>query len=453
MDIVIMGLGKVGLELTEQLSAEGHAITVIDRDPKRVEYALGLYDIAGVVGSITDHLVLREAGLANADLAIALTDNDEINLTSCLICKKLGAKNTIARARKPEYQEGINLIRSDLGLSLCINPEKETAFEIARILKFPNAQKVEPFARGKIELIEYVINEESPLCNRSVSSIFSKLKAPVIACAVERNGNVSIPYGDFVFENGDMVILLGPSQNMSAFFRHLGIKTTSIHDVILIGGGSTGYFLAEKLREMHISVSVIEVNEAAALKISDAMPDINVILGDGTDHQLLAEEGLRDADALCALTGIDEENILTSLYAKTVNKSIKTVTKVNRSELSFLAKPLEVGSIVTPKKIAANIILRYVRALQNSAAADNVLTLYKLADGKVEALEFLVSEDSSLIGVPLMDLNLANDIIVASINRRGKIISPRGSSTFESGDSVIIVTTRTGLDSLDDIRG
>lgn len=453
MNIVIMGLGKVGLELTEQLSNEGHSITVVDKDSKRIEYALGIYDIAAVVGSVTDHNVLKEANVAEADLAIALTDNDEVNLTSCLMCKKLGAKSTIARARKPEYQEGINLIRSDLGLSLCINPEKETAAEIARILKFPNAQKVEPFAKGKIEMIEYVIEKGNALIGNSVASVFSKQKYPILVCAVERDGEITIPYGDFVFAEGDMIMLLGSAEGMAYFFKGLGIKTTSIHDVIIIGGGSTSYFLAQRLTKMHIGVSVIEINKAVAENMSEEFPDINVILGDGTDHQLLAEEGLRDVDALCCMTGIDEENILASLYAKTVNEKIKTVTKINRSELTFLARPLEVGSIVTPKKIAANIILRYVRALQNSAEADNVLTLYKLADGKVEALEFAVTSKCSLVGIPIMELGIANDVIVASINRQGKIISPRGSNKFEVGDTVIVVTTRTGLDSLEDIRG
>ena len=435
MNIVILGLGKVGVELTEQLSNEGHSITVVDKDPRRVEFTLGLYDVAGVTGSITNHNILLEANVSSADLVIALTGNDEINLTSCLMSKKLGAKNTIARTVKPEYTDGINIIRDDLGLSLAINPEKETASEIARILKFPLAKNVEPFAKGKIELIEYVAEKNTPMCGKTIIEIFSKMKYPVLVCAVERDGNIVIPNGDFKIEENDVLMLVGSTERMTA-----------------LGGGNTAYYLAQKLLKMRISVSIIEVNKKIAESISESLPEASIILGDGTDHQLLAEEGLYDADALCTMTGIDEENIIASLYAETVSKKIKTVTKINRSELTFLAKPLGVGSVVTPKKIAANIILRYVRAIENSSDTDNVLTLYKLANGKAEALEFAVSPECSVAGIPLKELKTKDDIIIASINRKGKVISPHGDDTMEIGDTVIVVTTRTRLERLDDIR-
>lgn len=453
MNILILGLGKVGVELTEQLSGEGHAITVVDKDPRRVESTLGMYDVAGVVGSITNHEILKEASVSSADLVIALTGNDEINLTSCLMSKKLGAKNTIARTVKPEYTDGINIIRDDLGLSLSINPEKETASEIARIIKFPLAKNVEPFAKGKIEMIEYVIDGQSPMCNRTVIEIFSKMKNPILICAVERDGTVIIPNGDFKVQENDVLMLVGSTERMTAFFREAGIKTTTIKNVIIIGGGNTAYYLAQKLLKMRISVSIIEVNKKTAENISEALPEATVVLGDGTDHQLLAEEGILDADALCAMTGIDEENIIASLYAKKVNENIKTVTKINRSELTFLAKPLGVGSVVTPKRIASNIILRYVRAIENSSDADNVLTLYRLANGKAEALEFAVGADCSIKGIPLKELKTHDDVIIASINRKGRIISPRGDDTLEMGDTVIVVTTKTGLEKLEDIRG
>jgi len=451
MNIVVVGLGKVGLELTGQLSAEGHSITVVDIDARRVETALGNYDVAGVTGSAISRNTLCEANVEEADLVIAFTGNDELNMTCCLMCKKLGAKNTIARARKPEYIDSIDLIRGDLGLSLCINPEKETASEISRILKFPLAKNIEPFAKGKIEMVEYVVKKDSAFCGRTVNAVFSKMKNPILVCAVERKGNVLIPYGDFLFEEDDVLMLVGSAVRVTAFFKELGIKTTTIKNVIIIGGGNTAYYLANQLVKSHIKVSIIEVNHATAEAISEAIPEANVILGDGTDHKLLAEEGLRDADALCCMTGIDEENIIASLYASTINPDIKTITKINRSELSYLASPLGVGSVVTPKKIASNIILSYVRAMQNSSAADNVITLYKLADGKAEALEFAVGDDSEIVGVPLSHLPIDNDVIIASINRHGKIISPRGSDTMEKGDTVIVVTTRSGLDQLDDI--
>ncbi len=451
MNIVVIGLGKVGLEVVEQLTDEGHAVTVADIDAKKVDTVLGIYDTVGVVGNAIDQKVLREAGCGDADLVIALTDNDEMNLTCCLMSKKLGARNTIARARKPEYNSGIHLIREDLGLSLCINPERETAREIARILKFPLAKNVEPFAKGKVELIEYVATKDSPLSGKTVNEIFSKMKNTVLVCAVERNGEIHIPYGDFFIEEDDILMLVAKPERMSAFFREAGIKTTGVKDVIIIGGGTTTFYLAELLLNQHLNVTVIEIDPRMAELISELLPDATVIVGDGTSQQILAEEGLGKADALCCMTGVDEENIIASLYASTISSKIKTVTKVNRSELNHLIHPLEVGSVVNPKKIAANQILRYVRAKQNSEGTD-VLALYKLADGKAEALEFPVTElHPEMQGVPLSQLKIRSDAIVASINRRGNIITPRGSDTLQRGDTVIVVTTRSGLDSIDDI--
>lgn len=452
MNIVVIGLGKVGLEVVEQLVAEGHSITVIDIDEKKIDTALGLYDVGAVVGSATNHKILREASVNDAELVIALTGNDEVNLLCCLISKKLGAQNTIARARDPEYRDGIYIFRDDLGLSLCINPEMETAREIARVIKFPLAKNVEPFARGRVELIEYEVTQNGPLCGRTVNSIFSKMKSPVLVCAVERDGAVTIPYGDFMFLEGDVLMLMATPDRMSDFFREIGIRTTTVRDVIIIGGGRTSHYLAEQLLKQHIDVTIIEIDKAAAEEIATLLPGANVILGDGTDHQLLAEEGLKNTDAFCSMTGIDEENIIASLYANTVAPDIKTITKVSRSELTYLAKPLGMDTIVTPKKIAANLILRYVRAKQNSEGS-NVLTLYKLADGKAEALEFSVGEECDMVNIPLKDLTLASDVIIATINRKGKIISPRGMDSMQVGDTVIVVTTRIGLDHLNDIRG
>lgn len=451
MKIVVMGLGKVGLEVVAQLTAEGHSLSVADIDAKKVDTALGVFDIVGVVGSATDHNVLKEIGCGEADLVIALTANDEVNLTCCLMSKKLGAESTIARVRKPEYNEGIHLIREDLGLSLCINPEKETAKEISRILKFPLARNIEPFAKGKVEMIEYVATKDGPFAGKTVHEIFSRMKNPVLACGVERNGEMLIPNGSLQILEDDILMLVGKPERMSAFFREMGIKTTGVKDIIIIGGGTTTYYLAELLQNQHLNTTIIEIDPTAADRIAEHLPDATVILGDGTSQQILAEEGLQKTDALCCMTGIDEENIIASLYAGTVSEKIKTITKINRTELTHLVKPLEVGSVVVPKKIAANHILRYVRAKQNSEGTD-VLSLYKLADGKAEALEFPVTElHPEILGTPLRELNIMKNVIVASINRRGKIITPHGSDTLEPGDTVIVVTTQKGLDSIDDI--
>ncbi len=451
MKIVVAGLGKVGVEVVSQLASEGHSVTVVDIDADRVESVLGMIDVGGVIGSATDFNVLNEANVADADMLIALTDNDEVNLLSCLISKKLGAGRTVARTRNPEYRDAIPLIREDLGLSMIINPEMETAREIARILKFPLAKSVEPFARGKIELIQYIVKKKDYICGKSINSVFSRLKNRVLVSVVERKENIIIPNGDFVFMENDNIWLLSSPEMLSDFFREMGIKTTTVKDVLIIGGGKTAYYLSEELLKEGLNITIIEINRAVAEEIAELLPDVDVICGDGTDQKILAEEGISTKDAICSMTGIDEENIITSMYADAVSDKIKTITKVSRSELTYLGKSLNIsGSFVTPKKIAANLILRYVRAKQNSGSS-NVLTLYKLADDKAEALEFMVTEDCPLIGIPLKDLKKSDDVIVSTINRHGNIIIPRGSDSLQLGDTVIIITTRAGLDNLKDI--
>ena len=451
MNIVVAGLGKVGVEVVSQLVSEGHSVTVVDIDADRVESVIGMIDVGGVIGSATDFNVLNEANVAEADMLIALTDNDEVNLLSCLISKKLGAGRTVARTRNPEYRDAIPLIREDLGLSMIINPEMETAREIARILKFPLAKSVEPFARGKIEMIQYIVKEKDSICGRSINSIFSKLKNPVLVSVVERKESIIIPNGDFVFMENDNIWLLSSPEILSDFFREMGIKTTTVKDVLIIGGGRTAYYLSEELLKEGLNITIIEINRAVAEEIAEQLPDVDVICGDGTDQKILAEEGITSKDAICSMTGIDEENIITSMYADAVSENIKTITKVSRSELTYLGKSLNIsGSFVTPKKIAANLILRYVRAKQNSGSS-NVLTLYKLADDKAEALEFMVTEDCPLVGIPLKDLKKSDDVIVSTINRHGNIIIPRGADSLQLGDTVIIITTRAGLDNLKDI--
>jgi len=449
MQIVIVGAGKVGYTVVSQLAREGHDVTVVESNSATLDRVLEAVDVAGYCGTCVDRDVLSEAGTEGADLFMALTGNDELNLLSCLLARKLGAKNTVARVRRPDFSSAIPIIADDLGLSMAVNPEREAAMEIARILELPLAKKVETFAKGKVEMIDYDVAETSPMCGKPVREVFANMRQALV-CAVERGDDVFIPLGDFCFAPGDTMTMIAPSGKMSEFFRKSGETCQSIKHVLISGGGRTGFYLAQQLLSQHIRVTVIEKDEKVAQELAVALPGADVFVGDGTSQATLEEMGLSRADAFCCLTGIDEENILASLHAKLVAPGIKTVTKINRVELVQIVKPLGIGSVVSPKLIAADRIISYVRAKQ-SGLGSGVLTMYRIVDDRAEALEFLVSKDSRLIGVPIKDLALKKNVILACINRKGRIISPRGNDALQSGDTVIAVTTHTGFNELDDI--
>ncbi len=451
MKIIIAGMGKIGSAIAESLVTEGHDLVAIDTNPEILVRISEELDISSVAGSCTNSTVLEEAGVAESDLLIAVTANDEVNLLCGLLAKKMGVGSTICRVRAPEYASTIDTIKDDMGLSMVVNPEREAAAEISRIIENPFAQNVESFMNGRAKLMSFEIAQNSPMEGTTVAQLFSKIKAPVLVCAVERDQEAHIPFGSFSFEAGDVVTVICTEEGFGPFLSAMGLVSSKIKDVIVVGGGTTAYYLADMLLKRKTNVSIIEKDPARAQDIALKLPKADVINADGTDYNLLREEGIDTADALCCLTGIDEENVLTTLFAKTNCPGIKTITKINRSDIERTARPFDLGSVISLRSLTANQVLQYVRAMQNSIGS-SVITLHRICQGKVEALEFRVSPGSRVTGIPLEKLPIRSDILIACINRGGRVFMPRGNDTIEEGDTVIIVTTVSGLSELDDIR-
>lgn len=449
MKIIIVGCGKVGITIAEELCREGHDITVIDQTSDVVESLTNSIDVMGVVGNGAVYQVQMEAGIQDADLLIATTNSDELNMLCCLIAKKAGDCHTIARIRNPEYAAEVNFIREELNLSLSINPELASAREIARLLKFPSAIKVDTFAKGRVEILKFQIPESSVLHNMKIYEVKSKTKCDVLMCAVERGEDVIIPNGSFELHSGDKVSFIAAPMEANRFFNEVGIENNSAKSIMLVGGGKITYYLAKILEETPIKMTIIDKDMERCRFLSEEFPKAMIIHGDASDEQLLLEEGIREMDAFASMTGLDEENIILSLYAGSQTKG-KLITKVNRTSFEKVINNMNLGSVIHPKLITADLIIQYVRAMQNSVGS-NVETLYKIVANRAEALEFRVKEDSPVIGIPLEKMSLKSNLLVACINRNGKIITPRGKDTMEAGDTVIIVTTKTGLNDLKDI--
>ena len=449
MKIIIVGCGKVGRTLAEQLTKENHDIVVVEKDPEVLREGTARLDVLGVEGNGASITVLEEAGVREADLLIAVASEDELNLLCCLIAKKAGAKHTIARVRNPEYSREIPFIKDDLGLSMTINPEQAAAMEMVRLLRFPSAIKVETFAKGRVELLKMQIPENSVLDGKRLYEAMAKLKAKVLVCAVEREGDITIPSGEFMLRSGDRISIVAPPAAARQFFKRSGVLKDRVENVLIIGGGKISYYLAKSLLDMHMRVKIVEKNAERCLTLSERLPDATIVEGDGTDQQLLKEEGIEQADAFVSLTDIDEENILLSLYAGSCSGA-KLITKVNWLTFENIIGSMPVGSTIYPKMITAEYIIRYVRAMQNSLGS-NVQTLYRIVSDRAEALEFRVRERTEMIGVPLEQLRLKKNLLVSCINRGGTIIIPGGKDTIEIGDTVIVVTTNTGLSDLHDI--
>ena len=391
-----------------------------------------------------------EAGIQDADLLIATTNSDELNMLCCLIAKKAGNCHTIARIRNPEYSSEIRYIREELNLSLAINPELAAAREIARLLRFPSAIKIEPFAKGRIELLKFLIPEHSLLNDMRVMDVVNRLKSNVLICVVERGNDVVIPDGNFVMKKGDKISFIASHQESADFFKKAGVDNNIVKSAMFVGGGKLTHYLCRLLEDTKIKIKIIERDEERCRQLSELLPKAMIIHGDGTDEQLLLEEGIRQTEAFASLTGFDEENIMLSLYASSQSKA-KLITKVNKIAFENVINSLNLGSLIQPKMLTAEIILQYVRAMQNSMGSSNIETLYKIAADKAEALEFRVKEGSPVLGIPLEKLKLIDNLLVACINRGGTIITPRGKDTVEAGDTVIVVTTHTGLNDLTDI--
>ncbi len=449
MKIVIIGSGKLGRTLAEQLIQENHDIIVVDENVSKLQNVVDRLDIMGINGNGATIPVLREAGVDDADLVIAATAEDELNLLACLIAKRVGARNTIARVRNPEYIDVMSLVKQDLGLSLSINPELACALEMSRVLKFPSMITVDTFAKGRVEILQFEILKDSPLAGMKLRDI-SKFRKKILVCAVERDdGEIYIPTGEFQIEAGDHVSIVGDSTDIPKFLSQIGMIEDKIQNIIIVGGGRIGYYLANQLIESDVNVTLVENNLTRCQQLAELLPKAEIIYGDGTDQQLLVEIGAESADAFAALTGFDEENIMMSLYVGSMSKA-KRITKVTRIPFTKVIAQLNVGSVFFPVLIAAENIIRYVRAMQNSYGS-NVETLCRIIDGKAEALEFYVNENSHLVGIPLMDLELKKNVLIGTINREGQIIIPGGSDVIKPKDTVIVVTTIRGLNALEDI--
>ena len=449
MRVMIVGCGKVGRTLAEQLQEENIDLTLVDTREHKLNELSDDIDALGIVGNGASINTLMEAGIESTDILIAVTNSDELNLLCCLIAQKTSKCHTIARVRNPIYSNEISFIRERLGLSAFINPEYAAAMEISRILRFPSAMKLDTFARGRVELIKFKVEPEFGLDGLSLSKISDKYHFDMLFCAIENNNGIEIPNGDSVVHDGDLVSVMTTPRNAALFFQKIGLKTTQVRDAMLIGGGTISYYLAKMLAEMKISVKIIEKDKARCEVLCELLPDTTIILGDGTDRSLLLEEGLRQAEAVVALTNLDEENIFLSLSARKYSNA-KLVAKVNRLSYDDVIDELDLGSVIYPKYITADYILQYVRAMQNSIGS-NVETLYHILDNRAEALEFRIKESSPVVGVPLAKLNLRKNLLVACINRRNEIRIPRGQDTIQIDDTVIIVTTNRGLRDITDI--
>ena len=450
MKIIVVGCGNVGSMLARTLSAEGHNITVIDSNPVTVKALSNELDIMAITGNGSTLEVLVDAGAENADLLIAVTDSDERNLLCCLISKKCGTKNTIARVRNPEYKNEIEFIKNDLGLSLSVNPELFAADEIARLVKFPTAIEIDAFAGGRVELLKFEVSKDSPICGLVLKNLKKDLNSEVLICIVERGSETLIPTGDFTLLEGDRVSFIASGRKAVEFFKAIKMSQGKIRAVIIVGGGETSFYLAKKLLASGVQVKIIEKDKKRCEELADVLSDAVIINGDGADKGLLGEEGLDRADAFVSLSNHDEENIMMSIYAKKVNPRIKIITKVHRNAYDEIINDLKIGSIINPKLLAAENIIKYVRAMSNTGDS-NMETLYRLNAGRAEAMEFTVRETSDLVDRPLSELKLKKNVIVASIVRKGQIETPKGSSVIKVGDKVIIVTTNTGFDDIKDI--
>lgn len=442
MNIIIAGCGKVGRALAEQLSREKHDITVIDRKPEAIQQITNIADVRGVVGNGASFEIQMDAGIDTADLMIAVTDADEVNLLCCLIAKKAGGCQTIARVRNPVYHHEIHHIKDELGLSMVINPEWAAAMEMARLLRFPSAIDIDTFANGRIELLRFQLEEQNPLCNNKIKDLHMLSRCEVLICIVERGNEVLIPSGEVELKAGDMISVVASPVNASRFFKTIGIETNQVKNTMIIGGGKISFYLAKRLLEMGIQVKIIEKDRDACERLCEILPKAMIINGDGTDRELLAEEGLVKAEGFAALTNMDEENVMLALYAKSMSKA-KKITKVNRNTFDTIIGSLNIGSLIYPKHITSETILQYVRAMQNSIGS-NVETLYRLVDGNAEALEFVIKGKSEVTDIPLQELQLKPHILVCAINRKGKIIIPKGQDCIQEGDSVVIITTDCG---------
>ena len=449
MNVIIVGCGQVGKTLASRLGGDGNNVTVVDTNAARVRELVDKIDVMGVVGNGSSHTTLKDAGIGSADLLIAVTDSDELNLLCCILAKKSGSCRTIARVRDKELSQEAEYLKRELELAMVINPELATAKEIARVLRFPTAISIEPFAKGLAELIKFKLPQDSGIVGLSVKETASRYKCDVLFCTVERGDVAYIPTGDFVFEPKDVISIVASHENATEFFGHIGFRSHAIRDAIILGGGRVSEYLCNLFPPREVKFKLIENSLPLCESLCTELTHVTVVQGDYSDRELLEEEGILDADAFLSLSEDDEDNVLASLYARTKEVK-KVVTRINRIEFDGMIKHLDLDTVIYPKNIVADNIVRYVRATSNTRGS-NMETLYNVIPGEVEACEFIVKEESDVTGVPLSKLSLKRDILIAAIMRNGEVIIPRGQDEILPGDSVIIISRETGLHDITDI--
>ena len=450
MKIVIIGDGKVGYKLAEHLSVDNYDVVLIDNNEEKLKEAINNLDVNCFAGDGVSVEVQAEAGVPEANLVIACASTDELNMLSCLVAKRLGAKHTIARVRNPLYYHQIDLLKEDLHLSMVINPEFAVANEIARNLIFPDASKVETFVKGRLELVEFPVREGNPVIGYKLADIYSKFQIKILICAVQRGSEVFIPDGEFVIEEGDKLHIAAAHREIEQFFSRLGNRKRRVRNVLICGGGRVGFYLAKKLCSMGMEVKIIEQCHERCEELCEELPKVTVIHGDATDHDLLLEEGVREADALVALTGVDEENIIMGLFANKQGVQ-KIIAKVNEDSRAQMVEGLGIDSIVSSKNATVDAIFSYVRARQNSLSSANIESMYRLVDDRVEALEFVIKEETKYTNIALKDLKTKPNNLIACIGRNRQLIIPSGSDSIQVGDTVVVITKSKKIQDITDI--
>ena len=449
MKIIIIGCGRVGTTLAEQLSEDENDITIIDTSEEKISAITDRADVMGVRGNGASVPTLMSAGIERADLLIAATESDELNILSCLTGRKLGAGNTIARVRSPEYSDVLPLIKNDLGLSMSFNPDAACAEEMVRVLKFPSMIKVDQFVGGRAEMLEFAVPDSSPLVGVVLENLW-KINPEILVCAVmKKDGRVLIPSGSYVIEESDRLEIAGKRSEVLQFFNTIGVKFDRIRNIVIVGGDRISYYLSRSLLDLGMHVKIIEKDRERCLKLAEALPGAAIVCGDGTDQQFLREEGVAKADAFASLTGIDEQNIMLSMYIRSISKA-KLITKISNNPFSTLLPDLDLGSVFYPYISASEQILRFIRAMKNSYDSSEVEALFRIADEKAEALEFTVGSGCSLVNKRFRDLEFKKNVLVGLIGRNSEIIIPRGGDVFRPGDRTVVITTGQ-IDTLEDI--
>ncbi|MBQ7714838.1 MAG: Trk system potassium transporter TrkA [Clostridia bacterium] len=451
MRIIIVGCGKVGEAIAGALCSEGHDICVIDTQKEVIERVTYAYDVLGICGDGTLYNVLEEAGAATSDMIVATTSRDEVNLLSCIIAKDMGTQNCIARVRDPKQNAHAVYLSQHLGISMTVNPELLASREAARLILMPSAMEVDTFARGRIDMVRIKLGEGSPMCGVPLTDLHTVIQSKILVCAIQRPGveETVIPTGDFMPQAGDNVYLTATHKDMGTFFREMGLMSHKIKSTLIIGGGKISYYLASSLKGNGIDVKIIEQDHERCLELAAMLPKVSIVCADGTDQKLLEDEGISRFDSIVALTGIDEDNIIVSLYAK-LRGVPKVITKINKPELKAMAEKVGIESVISPKQLTTEVMLTYVRSAEKTGSS-KIRTLYRVADDTAEAMEFLVDTKCRAVGTPLSDLKTKKNLIIAGIIRQGKVIFPGGSDVIKQGDIVIVVTTNKFINELDGI--